>query len=77
MLTSLTLLASLTLAQTKRNANPHAQPLHAPPRAADSWQPDAAWKPLGHDLWFDPKAKQVVLRLAFASLMVPSNISSA
>ena len=33
-----------------------------PQPAADSFKPDPAWKPLGQDLWFDPKTKRAVLR---------------
>ena len=42
-------------------------PAPAPPRPEASpptatFQPDPAWKSLGQDLWFDPKAKRVILR---------------
>ena len=40
-----------------------------PPSAippADSFKPDPGWKPLGQDVWFDPKAKRLVVRARVA-----------
>lgn len=39
-----------------------APPEGQEPVPADNFQPDAAWKPLGPSLWFDPTKKQLVIR---------------
>jgi hypothetical protein len=36
------------------------------PLPADSFKPDAAWKPLGQDIWFDPKEQRLVIRARVA-----------
>jgi len=33
-----------------------------PPATRDAFQADPSWKSLGKDIWFDPKAKKVVIR---------------
>ncbi len=56
-------LAFLLLATTQ--AAPSETPKAPPtPReaAADNFQPDPAWKPLGASLWFDSKNRRLVLR---------------
>ncbi len=52
------LLATLVTAAPQRDAPPP----DTPPAQADSWKPDPGWKSLGPDLWFDPAARQVILR---------------
>ena len=37
-----------------------------PKPAADAFQPDPAWKPMGRSLWFDPRTKRLVLRARIA-----------
>ena len=62
MLATATALAWLTLGQAPTppaTAKPAAPPAAAAPVA---FEPAPAWKPLGKDLWFDGKAKRVVLR---------------
>lgn len=60
MLAILTLLLALT---------PGSSPLptqdDAPP-PIDSFKPDASWKPLGKDTWFDPKNNRLVVRARVA-----------
>lgn len=58
MTNPLTLVTLLVLTQAGSGAAPKEQA----PASADSFQPDPAWKPLGTDLWFDAKARRVVLR---------------
>jgi hypothetical protein len=36
------------------------------PLPTDSFKPDASWKPLGQDLWFDPKGLRLVIRARVA-----------
>ena len=61
MLLTTTLLAGLLLGQTPADA-PRSAPADRPTTPADSFQPDSAWKSLGKDVWFDPKAKRVAIR---------------
>ncbi len=58
MIAPMTLLTLLVLTQ----ANPATAVKDQPTAPAEAFQPDPAWKPLGTDLWFDAKAKRVVLR---------------
>ncbi len=66
MPTTATLLTWLVLTQVSPPATPPttgaASPDRQPPIAADTFQADPAWKPLGKDLWFDQKGKRVILR---------------
>ncbi|WP_254053311.1 YdjY domain-containing protein [Singulisphaera sp. GP187] len=44
-----------------------APPSESPqPTTTDSFRPDPTWKPIGRSLWFDPGAKQLVLRARVA-----------
>lgn len=56
MLAPLTALSALLLA-----APPEAPPAR-PASPADSFRPDPAWKPQGPALWFDPKARRLIMR---------------
>ncbi len=57
----LTLFAALALAGP---IDPQADRPPTPP--ADSFRPDPAWKPLGQDVWFDPRGKRLVVRARVA-----------
>ena len=55
-----------------RRRLPASRPEQTPPAPpTDSFRPDAAWKRLGTDIWFDPKAKQVILRSRVCQDEVP------
>ena len=41
---------------------PAGPPANGDGGKADALQPDPTWKELGRSLWFDPKAKRVILR---------------
>jgi len=56
------LLAAMLLTQAPAGPRPE----EPPPPPTDSFRPDPAWKPLGQDAWFDPKAKSLVLRCRVA-----------
>src|SRR5206468_2480476 len=65
------LLAALALAAAAAGPQRPTQPpgAPAPPAAsepADDFRPDPAWKPLGPSLWFDPKARRLVMRARVA-----------
>ena len=63
MLATATLLTCLVLAQT--NPAPSATSTDAtsrPAPTAPTWEPEPSWKSLGKDVWFDGKAKRVVVR---------------
>ena len=63
MLATATLLTWITLAQP--GPAPAARPDEPKPAAnaaAAAFEPDPAWKSLGKDIWFDGKARRVVLR---------------
>jgi len=59
----LTLLAILTLS-IPQDRPPVDFP--TPPLPTDSFKADPAWKSLGKDVWFDPKAKRLVVRARVA-----------
>ena len=47
---------------SSRACQPLPPPMTAASRRRKRIQPDPAWKSLGRSLWFDPKAKRLVLR---------------
>ena len=53
---------------------PVASPSKRPAPPTDSFQPDAAWKRLGTDIWFDPKAKQAIIRARACQDEVPLEV---
>jgi hypothetical protein len=50
----------LFVALTALGAPPEPTPDPAAP--VDAFRPDPAWKPLGPSLWFDPKARELIIR---------------
>ena len=52
--------ASIAVLTTLVLAAPPEEPLAPPP--ADLFHPDPGWKPQGPNLWFDPKARRLILR---------------
>jgi hypothetical protein len=52
--------AMLAVSTALALAAPPDQPPTTPP--ADAFRPDPGWKALGPNLWFDPKARRLVLR---------------
>jgi hypothetical protein len=60
MFAMLAVSTALALALALAQAAPPDQPPTSPP--ADAFRPDPGWKPLGANLWFDPKARRLILR---------------
>jgi hypothetical protein len=60
-LATLALLGTLSLAQTDPPPNP-PRDQRADSQPADTFRPDPTWKALGASLWFDPKARRLVVR---------------
>jgi hypothetical protein len=60
MLAPVALLVALTLTP------PSQSPDKAPAPPADGFKPDEHWKPLGKDIWFDPKERRLVIRARVA-----------
>jgi hypothetical protein len=67
MTTILTVLAALTIAGAPADEPSRPRPkTDEPAPPTDSFKPDDGWKSLGKDVWFDPKAKRLVIRAKVA-----------
>lgn len=70
-LTLLLLVGQVPAEPPKPADAPASGQVQRPALPTDSFRPDAAWKRLGTDIWFDPKAKQVIIRSRVCQDEVP------